>query len=176
VAEIIKTPGEVDEISDVFAYEGNFNNGLFLKIMHIVEERLEKSEPGIRIKKRIFNILVEALQNIIHCFEELKYETAHRLVSISLLKDKLGYTISVCNQVPNDRVVFLKLLLDKINSLNHGQLINLYRERLVASGTNGKAGLGLLDIKRRAGSNIGYRFKFINNKYSIFDLIVRVIA
>jgi hypothetical protein len=175
VAEIIVTPKDVNNDTAIFAFDGDFHIGLFLKITSRIEKQLEKDEPCVRIRKKIFNILIEMLQNVIHYFEEQKNETIDRSISIAISKNSSCYTIAVRNKIKNDRMLQLRSLLDRINSLNKEQLVNLYRDRLVFDGTmNGKVGLGFLDIKRRSGSNLYYQFGLLNKEYSSFNLVVRI--
>jgi hypothetical protein len=145
--------------------------------MRLTENKLKKIEPQIKIRKKIFNILVEVLQNIHHYFEEIKNDNVDLTVFTSLYKDNSEYCIYTRNQIKNDEALSLKLLLDKINALNKQQLINLYREKLTAGSIDsGRGGLGILDIKRKSGTNVLYHFEILNNQYSYFHLIVRVIA
>jgi threonyl-tRNA synthetase len=167
----------IDQKNLVMTYQGKANTGFFVDVLHHTENKLEKIEPQVKLRKKIFNILVEVIQNIHHYFEEYKNEGFDCPVSISIYRDNKDYFVCTGNQIKNEKVIKLKLLLDKINALNKEQLVNLYREKLLAGiAKSGRAGLGILDIKRKAGANIHYKFELLNNQYSYFSLIVRVIA
>lgn len=162
----------------LITFEGEANDQHFLDILHQAEEKLKIIEPQVKVRKKIFNILVEVLQNIYHYFEELNDANVDRSVFLQLFKDKNGYSISSGNQIENEKALSLKLTLDKINALDRDQLVNLYREKLTARSTGNRSGsgLGILDIKRKAGTNVIYQFKILNSRYSYFSLKVRVIA
>lgn len=167
----------IEEKNLVISYKGEATNKFFVQVLQHTENKLEKIEPRVKLRKKIFNILVEVLQNIHHYSEECKNNNVVHPVIISLYKDESDYCICTGNEIQNDKVIKLKLLLDKINALSKEQLVDLYRRKLVAGiAKSGRAGLGILDIKRRAGTNIHYHFELLNSQISYFSLVIRVIA
>lgn len=162
----------------IAGFKGEAGSNFFIEALHQVEGKLEKIEPKVRIRKKIFNILVEILQNIYHYSVETKQDDCKSPTLIYLYRDEHDYWIYTRNQIRNEQVIPLKLLLDKINGLDREQLKNLYREKLM-SGINvdsGRAGLGMIDIKRKSGGNILYGFKLVNHLFSHFNFVVRITA
>lgn len=162
----------------IAGFKGEAGSAFFIEALHQVEGKLEKIEPKVSVRKKIFNILVEILQNIYHYSVETQQDDCKSPTLIYLYKDEHDYWIYTRNQIRNERVIPLKLLLDKINALDKEQLKALYREKLM-SGINadtGRAGLGMIDIKRKSGGNILYGFKLLNHFFSHFNFVVKITA
>jgi hypothetical protein len=70
----------------------------------------------------------------------------------------------------------LKDRLDEVNSLDKEGLKNLYKDaRLNAtfSETSG-AGIGIIDIARKSENKLVYHFEKVNEKFSVYSLLIRV--
>jgi len=161
----------------LLAYKGNVSDHLFNSLLKLAEDKLQKIESKASLKKKVFNILVEVLQNIYHHVEDYtSNEDEFFSIVVMLLKQDEGYLIVAGNPVRLDKMQSLKERLDKINSLSKDELRDYYRERL-DKGTfskKGGAGLGLMDIVRKAGKRVKYEFKPMGNGYSFFSLQVPV--
>lgn len=165
--------------SIILAYKGNITDDFFGCILHLVENKLQKIELRAKVRKKVFNVLVEILQNIYHYFDELKEEGKENYSVVFLLsKEGEEYFIFTGNHVKKERMRFLKKKIDRINALNSDELKLMYRNRLKNGSVNknGGAGLGILDIVRKSGTKINYDFKLIDDHYSFFSLNVRVCA
>lgn len=164
----------------VLAYKGNVSGDLFNCILQLAENKLDKIELSPRLKKKVFNILVEVLQNIYHHIDEMdnkedQYQSI--LFTLTRLGDG-GYTIMTGNHVALDKVSNLKSRIDEINAMSSDELKSVYRDRLNHGDVSekGGAGLGIIDIVRKSGDKLVYDFKSVNNFYSFFSLQVRVTA
>ena len=165
--------------SVVLAYKGNFSNDLFDCILQIAENRLEKIELQSKLKKKVFNILVEILQNIYHHFDELENEDAEYYSVIFLLGKKGSeYNIVTGNHILNEKVEAFKAKLDSITSMSDEELKSMYRDTLHYGSLSekGGAGLGIIDIARKSGEKIKYDFRNVNDTYSFFSLEVKISA
>ena len=163
----------------ILAYKGSVSEALFDSILQLAENKIEKIEIKTKIKKKVFNILVEILQNVYHHFEE-KQEGLDEEKSIIFLlyKEEFGYRIISGNQVFNSEVKLLGERIDFINNMTNDQLKSIYRERLSDGeiSNKGGAGLGMLDIVRKSGEKIDYNFQKIDNQYSFFSLEIKISA
>jgi len=161
----------------VMSYQGQISEGLLTTLLELAETRLGDSEYDLRLRKRVFAILVELLQNIFHHMESDKeFASEYSTMIFLLIKMDDGYTIITGNHISNNRVPQLKSRIDKINNMSPLALKNNYRLRLGQEpmSKNGGAGLGILKMIRRSGEKISYVFKEINHKYSFFGLQVNV--
>ncbi len=176
--DISQTCATITKKNLVLHFSGDVSSDFFVHILHSAEKELGIIEAQVRLRKKIFNILVEVLQNIYHYYNELENKQANNSVTVSLYKDNNNYCIFTGNHIYNDKVRSLKLLLDKINAFSKEELVEAYRKKLMTcnTSTTGRAGLGILDIKRKSGTNMLYQFQPVDKQYSFFRLIVRISA
>ncbi|HYG37468.1 MAG TPA: SiaB family protein kinase [Cytophagales bacterium] len=163
----------------VLAYKGNVSEEMFNSLLQTAESKLGKIELRSRLRKKVFNILVEILQNIYHHYDANEGEN-QELTSILFLlnKNETEYQIITGNHIHHSKVAELKAKIDSINSLSEEELKSVYRQTLYKGGVSNKggAGLGIIDIARRSGEKINYNFKKINENYSFFSLEVKISA
>lgn len=163
----------------ILAYKGTVSEELFDSILQLAENKLEKIELKSKLKKKVFNILVEILQNVYHHFgKDHKDEAEEKSIVFLLYKENFGYRIISGNHILNKEVDILKKRIDVINKLSNEELKSLYRNRLSTGKTSpkGGAGLGMLDIVRKSGEKINYEFQNIDNQYSFFSLEIKISA
>jgi len=164
----------------VLAYKGSITSDLINDILEAVEKKLEEANAESRLRKKIYNVLVESLQNLFH-----HIETVHEGINEDL-DPKFGvliieregefYKVTTGNFINSKRTKFLKEKIDKINSLTRDELKDMYKfilnhQKLSAKGGGG---LGLVDIARKSGNKLEYEFYVYNDNYSFFNLTIRV--
>ncbi|MFT5311218.1 MAG: hypothetical protein ACI8VL_002133 [Bacteroidia bacterium] len=131
-----------------------------------------------KLKKRIFYILVESMQNI------TRHKAADHVPSDGtiplLIIGKHGNKpyILTANPIENSNISYLQERIDTINSTGVGELRQLYRETLNERKFSdaGGANLGLIDIARKAGGELQYGFDTIDDKHSYFILKININA
>ena len=162
----------------VLAYKGTVSEELFDSILRLTEDKLEKLELRSSLKKKVFNILVEILQNIYHHFGKGRQYGIKESIVFLLYKDTLGYRIISGNPMKREEANSLKERIDTLNGMTHDELKAVYRNRL-ATGiptAKGGAGLGMMDILRKSGERIEYNFQDIGNDLSFFSLEIKISA
>ncbi len=135
-----------------------------------------QEEP--KMKKKVYNVLVECLQNLYHHMDEIPDARREKLKSAIFMIGKLEnlYTIFTGNYILNENVEGLRNRLEKVNSLNKDEL-KLYYKEVLNNGEmslKGGGGLGMIDIARKTGQKIDYKFLEINDKISFFTLNIKV--
>ncbi|WP_448518650.1 SiaB family protein kinase [Rhodoflexus sp.] len=160
----------------IMSYKGNANGDLLNNLIDVVQAKLAEIEPKSSVKKRVFNILVEVLQNIYHHCGHLPLEAFSDAegVTFVLAKYQQDYYIIAGNYILNKEVPVLKARLDLINSLSAEKLKQVYMETLgngVISDKGG-AGLGLIEIARKSGRKLSYQFGKVSKDLSFFSLMV----
>ncbi|SFE70426.1 hypothetical protein SAMN04488541_1005108 [Thermoflexibacter ruber] len=171
---------QMQSSSIVMSYKGAASNDLLTSLLSIAQTKLAETESKSAIKKRVFSILVEILQNIYHHYEAVHGNSLHEDDAITFLLVKLDdtYTIITGNYVASKDVMMLKQRIDEVNSLTADELKEKYREQLnigVVS-PKGGAGLGIIDIARKSGNRLEYEFEEFDPHYSFFSLTVRISA
>lgn len=163
----------------ILAYKGTVSEELFDSILHLAENKLEKLELESKLKKKVFNILVEILQNIYHHFErDQQSGVGEKSIVLLLYKDTFGYRIISGNPMTHEEAGSLKERIDVLNGMSNEELKAVYRSRLAMGEltARGGAGLGMMDILRKSGERIQYNFQDIDKDYSFFSLEIKITA
>lgn len=164
----------------ILAYKGSITSDLINDILEAVEARLEESNEESRLRKKIYNVLVESLQNLYHHIEPhhegIQEDLDPKFGVLVIRREGEAYRVTTGNFVSVNRIKFLKEKLDKINSLSNDELKDMYKfilnhQKLSAKGGGG---LGLVDIARKSGNKLEYKFYNYNEKYYFFNLTIFV--
>jgi hypothetical protein len=164
----------------VVSYMGSITTEVINSTLESIESKIEVGEEGGKIKKKIYNVLVESLQNLYHHVDEMPeamrgdIEPKFGLLVVAKLDN--GYLITTGNFINSNKIKFLKDKIDKINSLSEEELKDMYKfilnhQKLSAKGGGG---LGLVDIARKTGNKLEYAFLNFNNEYYFFNLNILV--
>lgn len=163
------------------SFKGFVNIEFVDSIVNLVAHRLEQTEKNINTRKKVFGILIEVLQNLCKHIdgpaEEAPVEGYDaRSTLFQIEADDNGYEIRTGNFVENERVAELKTMLDTITSMSLDELKKFYTEvlRNKTFTDKGGAGLGLIDIARKADNNISYIFEPVDSSYTFFDFAISV--
>jgi hypothetical protein len=142
---------------------------------------MEMSPTELRLKKKVNNILVECLQNVYHHMEDFnedeKTDDLAGSIMFLICQDKQNnYRIITGNHLLNTNVEKLKNKIDVINAMSPEELKNHYLETLKSTelSKKGGAGLGMIDMARKSGKKINYRFDPVNERISFFSLMISV--
>jgi hypothetical protein len=165
----------------LLAYKGSITSDLISNVLEVVEAKLEDLSEGSKVRKKVYNVLVEIMQNLFHHVEDLPQEM-HEIfepkfgVLVVSRVDNNVYKIITGNFINSGKIKILKDKIDKINSLSSDELKDMYKfilnhQKLSAKGGGG---LGLVDIARKTGSKLEYSFENYNNDYYFFSLEVIV--
>jgi len=164
----------------IMAYKGSITSELINDILEAVEKKLEDADADNKLRKRIYNILVESLQNLFHHIEMFHEGITEKLDPkfgvLVVVKENDIYKVTTGNFVHSKRIKFLKEKIDKINLLSKDELKDMYKfilnhQKLSAKGGGG---LGLVDIARKSGNKLEYKFYNYNDDYYFFNLTISV--
>ena len=164
----------------LFSYKGSITTGLINSVLDTVEAKLQDSDEQSKIRKKVYNVLVEGLQNLYHHNDDLpnsykeKFEDGFGVLVIKKLGD--SYKISTGNFIFTSNIKELKGRIDKINSLSKEELKEEYKNILnnQKMSAKGGGGLGLVDIARKTGNKLGYMFHNFDEKYYFFSLDISI--
>jgi hypothetical protein len=123
-------------------------------------------------KRKIYNVMIETLQNI--CKHNVTYSDSRPVFMISFTGEH--YNIISGNPLNTEKVEAIKSKLDHINSLDEEGLKQLFKETRLKSTISdvGGAGLGFIDMAKRSGNKIHYMFENIDENFSYFTVMVQV--
>ncbi len=161
----------------ILIYEGDFTQETTKSILTMAERNLESSGEESSIKKKIFNVMVEALQNIVkHSDDACEGEVSPHAAIFLIGHAKSQYSIMSGNPVRNENISNLKNALNKINSLDKDGLKELYKDIIknTSLSEKGGAGLGFVDMARKSGEKLEWAFIPMNEGSSFFCLKVNI--
>lgn len=157
------------------SFKGKGSQNAFAEVLEQADEALHEQKMRNKTRKKLYHIVVEALQNMHHHAEQ----THHPESALFILgHDEDFYWIITGNYVLRNDVERLKRHLAQVNTKTPDELKRLYRERLSCGDVSekGGAGLGIIDIARRSGEALTYEFAPPQEDYVFFYLKIKVSA
>jgi hypothetical protein len=158
-------------------YKGDFAKASILPILKIFEDSIQNLDGNINIKKRVYIIMMEMLENIVDHAKNNIHENRELKEGIFILgKKENDYLISTGNIVETSRVSSLKEYIVKLNNMDYSELRKLYVKNLKKSKIvdSSYEGLGLIDIVSESTDNIKFHFEPINENDTFFSINVRI--
>lgn len=155
-----------------YIYRGNVNSAIAENILSLAENNIGQSREKILIRKRIYFIMVECLQNITRHQEKITDRKNENEGLFIMRKKTYAYYITSGNLVKNDTIESLKAKIEKINNLD-AESLKEYSRQILDNGTfssKGGAGLGLIEMARKSGRKFRYEFVKLDDEYSFFYL------
>ncbi len=163
----------------VIKHIGSFNSEIIDSILLSIKNLLVKDNYPLIIRKRVYNISVECLDNIlkhsdIHTVSKKLYDDNPS--SFILEKDDTAFYVKIGNIILNENIKNVDNKLKKINSLNLDGINELYKNSLQNGeiSKKGGAGLGLIVMSKTTKEKILYSFDEINNKFSYFVMNLKI--
>ncbi|MBS2096925.1 SiaB family protein kinase [Carboxylicivirga linearis] len=153
-------------------YEGEVTQEITKTFTSLTEKNLAKSEESNTVQRKVFNVMVECLQNISKHADSLSDEDEDRRGIVMVSHGEESYNIITGNVIKNEKVDDLKKNLEHVNSLDKKGLSDLYKQQMREGriSEKGGAGLGFIDIAKKTGSKLGFQFKELNEEVSFFIL------
>jgi hypothetical protein len=161
---------KTNEISLV--YEGEVTQDITKTFTSLTEKSLAKSAESNQVQRKVFNVMVECLQNISKHADSLNDEDEERRGIVMVSKGVDSYNIITGNVIRNEKIPDLTKSLETVNSLDKEGLSELYKKQIKEGkiSEKGGAGLGLIDIAKKTGTQLSYQFKELNESVSFFIL------
>lgn len=159
----------------LLAYKDHINEDTSDQLISMVDSKMSGYNEEKKIKKKVFNVLVECLQNVSrHAEPDSRNDRESSILLIG--RDDNNFFIITGNMVGNDKKDILQERLEEVNSLNADELRVKYKQVIGKNdfSEKGGAGLGLLDIARKSSSKFEYDFRKLNDRKSYFTLKVNI--
>jgi hypothetical protein len=157
----------------ILVYEGEFTQEITKSVLAMAERNMDSFGEESSIKRKVFNVMVECLQNICKHAESFDVETYGRNNAIFMIgKHEDEYVITSGNAVPNEKVPEISDKLERINGLDKEGLKELYKD-IIKKGSlsdKGGAGLGFVDMARKSGQKLRFDFEPIDEHLTFFSL------
>jgi len=171
---------EQENNNTILFYKGNVDSGVINHVLDTVEDKMVEVNEQSKLRKKVYNVLVESLQNLYHHVdkvpEDFEDQSSEKFGMLVVQKVDSGYKIITGNFVHAENIEKLEEKIKRINRSSQEEIKELYKfilnhQRISAKGGGG---LGLVDIARKTGNKLEYAFKEYNDKYSFFYLNILV--
>ncbi len=159
-----------------YVYRGAFTPGITDHILNLAEIDFIKNADSKSVRRKIYHVLVEGLQNIIKHQSESESDMYANNSIFILRREADEYLFTTCNLIDNDSIKDLTHHIEYINNLEKDKLKDYYKE-ILAHGTlssKGGAGLGLIDMCLKTGNKLLYSFERLDRDHSCFYFHARV--
>jgi hypothetical protein len=145
-------------------------------VVSFAETRLSEEEVGSGVRKKVFSILVEILENVARYSPGKEAEKTFGMPLAMLKWAGKIYSLTTGNLILTSDVKSLKSLLDEINRSNRDELTNLLKRSLSDQtlDSDSTGNMGLIEIARKSGAKLEYEFERINDSYSYYTITVQV--
>ena len=169
-----------------FCYSGYMTEQILTGIGDAIKQKLEVEEADRKTARSVFSVFVEQVQNVIrysaerevkepsaeHKPGESDQDTSLRYGVLTVGRTDEKYFIACGNFVEQKDVERLRSSLAHIQGLNKNGLKALYKEILSGETPEGSkgAGVGFVDIARRATHGFEFDFTELNDGRSYFCL------
>lgn len=159
----------------ILSYQGEFTQEITKGVLSMTEKNLDSKGEESAIRRKVFNVMVECLQNIVkHSYKgDNIYDRAVFLIG----EQDSTYEIATGNFIESKEIDSLKEKLDQVNDLDKDGLKALYKDLIKGTdglSEKGGAGLGLVDIARKSGNKIEYSFNQFDESHSFFSLKTKI--
>jgi hypothetical protein len=157
-------------------WSGHFSSDVGKEVLSFTETKLSEEDVDSGVRRKVFSILVETLENVAKYSPGL--ETEEKLgMPVAMIRLTGGsYILTTGNLITNEKVGPLKEKLDKINNCDKSELKELFKKAVSEQDINSDStgNLGLLEMARKSGNKLEYLFDKVNDQYSYYTLTIRI--
>lgn len=155
-------------------YQGLFDQEMIKSVLSMTEKKLTQEKVEELIKKKLFNIMVEGLQNI--CKHQIRMNDVNENPMLIISQSDEFFFVITGNLISNSKIETVASKINQVNGLDKDELKELYKKARLNSTISdvGGAGLGFIDIARKSGNKIDFKFYTINSEVSFFIQSIKI--
>ncbi|MDF2564028.1 MAG: hypothetical protein K0Q53_423 [Massilibacillus sp.] len=163
----------------LITFSGRFTQEIIEELGDAVKKYME-TESTQHKTHDVFAVFIEQTQNVKnYASSQSEFANGEKIANsgiVAIGKDAEGYFVSSGNMLTTTDVELLKDKLAVITSLDKIGLKKLYKEQIkkTLDPESTGAGLGLIDMARRASGKLQYSIQDIDEQLSFFTLKVQV--
>jgi len=163
----------------IFAYSGYVTEAVLSGVGDAIRQKLFFDDADTKTMRSVFAVFVEQMQNMIRYSAERapadvsgSSPNGIRYGILTIGQENGDYVIHAGNLVQHSDVERLRAKLSRIRNMNKEELRVLYKEQLRGDPGEGSkgAGLGFMEIARRASKPIDFDFANVDDEHAFFTL------
>jgi len=181
ILDMQKYVNGLKELNINVCYNGPLWNDGVKGISDMVKTSLAHKKLSASSSKAVFSIFIEQITNVLmYSVEKEEFSSEIGAISIGMLvmgNNDNVYFVQTGNIIENKSVEFIKNRIDHLNSLDKEGIRQFYKKILRNGDDNPNskgAGLGFIEIAKRATAPIEYKIEHIDNNLSYFSMYVEV--
>jgi hypothetical protein len=168
---------ELNKRGIFFCFSGPISQDLLVEIGDTLKNKMKLEDTSSSTILKVFSMFVEQTQNIIHYSAEKISNKPEETTELSSGIIVVGYEndhyFVLCgNMIDNESVKTLHEQLTTLQNMNKDELKRYYKEqrRKGTPETSKGAGLGFIELARKAVKPIEFNFQEVDDKFSFFSL------
>lgn len=168
---------EVTQNGIFLTFSGVLIHSFMIKLSDMLKTKMALFNVDKNVEMKIFSTVIEQTQNII-------FYSAERIPVPSMGNEMMGvgtitvgmedghYFVICGNMINNEKVEKLRVKLTTIQEMDQEELKQYYKEqrRLTPDSDSKGAGLGFIEMARKASKGIEFAFRKLDDKNSFFTL------
>lgn len=157
-----------------YSYRGIVDSTIVEHILALAEANFTDTKEQIQVRKRVYFIMVEALQNITRHQDVYDDPDFDQSALFILKRKEQSYSITTANLIFDTAIESLRGKIDKINAMDADEL-RIYAKEVLSNGTfsdKGGAGLGLIEMARKSCSK--FQYEFVPAKYGMSMFYINI--
>ncbi|MBE9468300.1 MAG: hypothetical protein IMY72_08275 [Bacteroidetes bacterium] len=164
----------------LISFKGVITPSIITDILDLFEIKLVNADVEFKIVKRIYNVLVESLQNLYHHSDKISGKNSfardNNYVVFFVTKKNNTFTVSTGNLIKKSKSDHLIKHIEHLNSLTKDEIRTLYK--VILNNQNfsekGGGGLGMIDLVRKTGGKLDYKVYDFSDEFLFFNLNVYI--
>jgi hypothetical protein len=159
-----------------FLWSGHITPDVSREFISFNEAKLSEDDIESNHRRRVFSILVEIIENVAKYSPGKEAEKKYGMPVAMIRYRDSTYYITTFNLIPGEGVKRLREKIDAINSFDREGLKEFYIKSLSeqSKSSEGTGNMGLIDMARKSGNKLEYKFEKINDLYSYYLITVTV--
>lgn len=158
-------------------YKGEMNHQIMRSFAFMANRKLSTMSTSPSMRKRIFHVMIECLQNITkHSddYDEIEKHVGNGLFVVG--KSHKAFYVITGNLINATRMKFLESRINTLNESTPSELKAMFIQQMINGEITDKggAGLGLIDIRRKSGAPLYYHFVPYTSTHYYFILAVTI--
>ncbi len=161
----------------IYTYSGEFSQKILEEIGSVIKARLEMNETAPTVTQKIFSVFVEQAQNVMkYSYPVIAEKTKSAEMKLGSLvigqENETDFFVMSGNYISNNERDTLVSYIEKFRFMSADELKAFYKEKLKSKPdiSSNNAGLGLIDMARKATRPIEYFIEPAGDSISFFSI------
>lgn len=168
---------ELHSLGINLVYLGEFTHDITKQFTSFTENNLDRKKEEKNIKKKVYHVMVETLQNLGRHSDETGMDDKGSGKGLFMIGQKEeAYFIITANKVSMENKIDLEKAVNEVNSSTPEELKEMYKKQIKGGeiSNKGGAGLGLIDIARKTGKKLEFQFLPLDDENYFFIFKVEI--